>query len=105
MRWRKCGRYASSMGNEVPRAMTVPPSSQDRPMHHAWCLEQVVSWLSRTMSHREALARFRHLNASNAGVFLLTIQRGTVVLEEKPEHARSELYDFALSRALLYRSF
>jgi hypothetical protein len=84
-------------------AMT-PPAISQYPMHHAWCLEQVAPWLSRPMPYREALAGFRRLNESNGATFVFTIERGTVALEEKPEHARGELYDLAYSRALFYRS-
>ena len=87
-----------------PHAMTTTPAISHYLMHHAWCLEQVAPWLSRPMPHREALAGFRRLNETNGATFVFTVEHGTVALEEKPEHARGELYDLAVSRALLYRS-
>jgi hypothetical protein len=80
------------------------PPTQDA-MRNAWCLEQVAAWLSRPMPYHDALIAFRRLNETNGGVFVFNVEHGTVTLTEKPEHARTELYDIGFLRASLYRSF
>jgi hypothetical protein len=85
----------------------VNPESRDsqESVIRAWCVEQTAPWLFRKIPYQEALAGFRHLNETESGTFLFTVQGGSVLLEEKPPHARGEFHSLVGNAALLYRSF